>query len=139
MGTYNGLARFGGMRFVTFDPVNTPALAHARIRQLYVDNLGTLWINTFDGSMTSFRNGAFTLEWKGDGELDPDASLLSSIVEAGDVLAESRVFRPSRAPLPRAAVGRTGCLPTRSRAANAWPMAGEPSGFATSTTIWAAS
>src|SRR5580692_4466314 len=26
VGTYNGLSRFDGVRFVTFDPANTPAL-----------------------------------------------------------------------------------------------------------------
>src|SRR5690349_19012150 len=42
IGTYNGLARFDGKRFVTFDPANTPALLHAHIRKLYVDRQGTL-------------------------------------------------------------------------------------------------
>ena len=27
IGTYNGLVRFDGVRFVVFDPANTPALA----------------------------------------------------------------------------------------------------------------
>jgi signal transduction histidine kinase/ligand-binding sensor domain-containing protein len=78
VGTYNGLVRFDGVRFVTFDPVNTPALAHARVRKLSVDDQGTLWINTFDGSMTSLRNGTFALEWTGAEGLDPDATLVSS-------------------------------------------------------------
>ena len=78
VGTYNGLARFDGMRFVTFDPANTPALAHARVRKLSVDDQGTLWINTFDGSMTSLRHGTFAREWTGEEGLDPDATLVSS-------------------------------------------------------------
>lgn len=79
IGTYNGLTRFDGVRFVTFDPANTPALAHARIRKLAVDGLGTLWINTYDGSMTSMRNGIFTREWNGvEGVYDPDVTLVSS-------------------------------------------------------------
>ncbi len=78
IGTYNGLARFDGLRFVTFDPANTPALAHARVRKLSVDNQGTLWINTFDGSMTSLRQGTFAREWTGAEGLDPDAILVSS-------------------------------------------------------------
>lgn len=65
IGTYNGLARFDGVRFVTFDPVTTPALKSARISALFVDSWGTLWINTYDGSMTSLRNGVFTNEWQG--------------------------------------------------------------------------
>src|SRR5262249_55546607 len=37
VGTYDGLARFDGVRFVTFDPANTPALGHVRIQGLYLD------------------------------------------------------------------------------------------------------
>src|SRR5205823_11581610 len=32
-GTYNGLARFDGVRFVHFDPNNTPELKRSRIRR----------------------------------------------------------------------------------------------------------
>src|SRR3954469_16190216 len=78
VGTYNGLVRFDGLRFVTFDPATTPALAHARVRKLSVDDEGTLWINTFDGSMTSFRRGKFEREWTKAEGLDPDATLVSS-------------------------------------------------------------
>ncbi|MCX6896951.1 MAG: hypothetical protein NTZ16_15995, partial [Verrucomicrobia bacterium] len=70
VGTYNGLARFDGVRFVNFDPFGTPELTHARVRRLFVDAAGTLWVNTFDGSLTSYRDGKFTLEWKGDGSAD---------------------------------------------------------------------
>ena len=65
VGTYNGLARFDGVRFVTFDPANTPELKHARVVGLFVDAEGTLWINTYDGSMTAWRHGFFTREWQG--------------------------------------------------------------------------
>lgn len=71
VGTYNGLARFDGVRFVNFDPFTTPELAHPRVRRLFVDDGGTMWANTFDGSLSSYRNGKFKLEWKGDGS--PDA------------------------------------------------------------------
>ncbi|MFM2082713.1 MAG: hypothetical protein RL380_1404 [Verrucomicrobiota bacterium] len=70
VGTYNGLARFDGARFVTFDPRDVPALANPRVRRLFVDAGGTLWVNTFDGSLTSYRDGKFNLEWKGDGSAD---------------------------------------------------------------------
>ena len=79
VGTYNGLARFDGIQFVTFDPANTPALAHARVRKLFVDNQGTLWINTLDGSLTSLKGGTFALEWKGGEGIDPDVTLISSV------------------------------------------------------------
>lgn len=64
IGTYNGLTRFDGVKFVSYDPENTPALRRARVRRLFVDEGGTLWINTYDGSLTSFKSGVFTLEWQ---------------------------------------------------------------------------
>src|ERR1700683_1757072 len=59
VGTYDGLARFDGVRFVTFDPVNTPELRNARVQGLFVDSTGTLWINTYRGALTSYRDGVF--------------------------------------------------------------------------------
>ena len=63
IGSYDGLARFDGIRFVTFDPSNTPALPHPRIERLFTDASGTLWINTHDGSLASWRAGRFATEW----------------------------------------------------------------------------
>ena len=62
VGTYNGLARFDGARFVTFDPVNTPALTQTRVQGLFLDANGTLWINTYRGGLTSYRDGEFRNE-----------------------------------------------------------------------------
>lgn len=77
-GTYNGLARFDGVQFVRFDPDNTPALMRARIRRLALDVEGRLWINTYDGSLTAYRDGEFSLEWLGDGSADATVTLVSS-------------------------------------------------------------
>jgi signal transduction histidine kinase/ligand-binding sensor domain-containing protein len=62
IGTYNGLARFDGARFVTFDPVNQPELGQSRVQGLFLDANGTLWINTFRGGLTSYRAGEFRNE-----------------------------------------------------------------------------
>ena len=78
IGTQNGLLRFDGLRFVAFDPDNTPALAHARVEHLFVDGTGTLWANTYDGSLTSMRRGIFEREWKGAGPVDFEAFLAGS-------------------------------------------------------------
>ena len=84
VGTYNGVARFDGVRFVTFDPANTPELGHARVRKLFVDARGTLWICTFDGSLTTYRDGKFSLEQRSgrfsQGELSLVASSASEVV-----------------------------------------------------------
>src|SRR5262249_54466783 len=77
VGTYNGLARFDGERFITYYPENTPALKHARIRRLVAGPDGTLWISAHDGSITSYRDGKFSLEWAGEGLADSAATLVS--------------------------------------------------------------
>jgi ligand-binding sensor domain-containing protein len=78
VGTYNGLARFDGERFVKFYPENTPALKYARIRRLVTGSDGTLWISAHDGSITAYRNGKFSLEWAGEGVADSAATLISA-------------------------------------------------------------
>ena len=99
VGTYNGLARFDGVKFVTYDPVNTPALGHARIRDLFLDGGGTLWINTYRGGLTSYRDGVFRREWDGPGEFDLHTTLeywssnsVVFVTQFGEVL-ESRPDR----------------------------------------------
>ena len=93
VGTYNGLARFDGVRFVNFDPVNTPALSQARVQGLFVDTNGTLWINTFRGGLTSYRDGVFRNEWPDQPTFDLHTTLVQSssnrvtfVTQFGEVL-----------------------------------------------------
>ena len=92
VGTYAGLARFDGVRFVTFDPVNTPALSQARVQGLYLDAAGTLWISTFRGGLTSYRDGVFRNEWPDQAAFDLHTTLVASssnlvtfVTQFGDV------------------------------------------------------
>src|SRR5579871_5988104 len=57
MGTEEGLVRFDGMQFTTYDTSNTPAIVHPRIRAVYQDRQGTFWIGTLGGGITLMRNG----------------------------------------------------------------------------------
>lgn len=58
LGTFNGLARFDGMRFVVFDEGNTPALGSSRIIQLRTDvHDGGLWIVTEPGGLARLVGG----------------------------------------------------------------------------------
>jgi signal transduction histidine kinase/ligand-binding sensor domain-containing protein len=114
VGTQNGLLRFDGVRFVTFDPDNTPALAHARVEHLFVDAAGTPWANTYDGSLTSIRDGVFRHEWTGSGPVDFEAFLAPSrdgeaafVLDRGGVIHRGRdrgapwqVWRPPGGALP---------------------------------------
>jgi signal transduction histidine kinase/ligand-binding sensor domain-containing protein len=93
VGTYNGLARFDGVRFVHFDPVNTPALSQPRVQALFLDTNGTLWINTFRGGLTSCRNGVFRNEWPDQPTFDLHTTLVQSasnlvtfVTQFGEVL-----------------------------------------------------
>jgi signal transduction histidine kinase/ligand-binding sensor domain-containing protein len=93
VGTYNGLARFDGARFVTFDPVNTPALGQPRVQGLFLDANGTLWINTFRGGLTSYRAGVFRNEWPDQPTYDLHTTLAASasnlvtfVTQFGEVL-----------------------------------------------------
>ena len=93
VGTYNGLARFDGARFVTFDPVNKPALTQTRVEGLFLDANGTLWINTFRGGLTSYRNGVFKNEFPDRPQYDLHNTLVYSttnmvmfVLQFGDVI-----------------------------------------------------
>ena len=46
VGTLNGLARFDGIHFTTFDENNTPGLKSSRIVRLFEDSQSNLWIGT---------------------------------------------------------------------------------------------
>ena len=85
IGTYNGLARFDGVRFVTFDPVNTPALSQTRVQGLFFDANGMLWINTFRGGLTSYHDGVFRNEWPDQATFDLHTTLVYFVVESGHV------------------------------------------------------
>jgi signal transduction histidine kinase/ligand-binding sensor domain-containing protein len=59
LGTFNGLARFDGVRFTVFNARNTPDLGDSGILQLQVDEMGTLWIVTQRGGLVRMSAGRF--------------------------------------------------------------------------------
>ena len=67
LATEDGLVRYGGRNFVTFDERNAPGLGDRFIRSLATGPDGSLWIGTMsglarykDGKFESFRNEAAT-------------------------------------------------------------------------------
>jgi PAS domain S-box-containing protein len=58
-GTENGVVRFDGVRFVTFDIGNTPTLKSNEIDALLVDHRGDLWLGTHGGGLTVLSHGVF--------------------------------------------------------------------------------
>ena len=59
IGTYNGLARFDGARFVCFNSDNTPEMSSSRVTSLFEDADGVLWIGHEGGEVTRYMNGTF--------------------------------------------------------------------------------
>ncbi len=70
LGTYNGLARFDGVRFTVFAEGPTPELQSSRVTSLFEDHEGALWIGHETGGLTRFKDGRFQAmeiraAWKG--------------------------------------------------------------------------
>lgn len=70
LGTYNGLARFDGVRFTVFDDNNTPALRSSRITSLFAAPDNSLWIGAESGDVSRYKDGSFTamplrINWHG--------------------------------------------------------------------------
>ena len=58
--TFDGLARFDGMRFEIFDSERFPALGSNRIVNLLETRDATLWILSEQGHLSRYRQGVFT-------------------------------------------------------------------------------
>lgn len=64
--TFQGLARFDGLEFKTYEPDNTPALPSAGVVSAYRDRQGRVWFSTY-GGMASLHEGQWRRHGKEDG------------------------------------------------------------------------
>ncbi len=60
LSTFDGLARFDGVRFTIFDKGNTKGILNSRFAGIFVDKSGVVWAVTENGVVTIYQNGAFT-------------------------------------------------------------------------------
>ena len=67
VGTFEGLARFDGVEFKTYNCANTPQLKNASITALCPDAEGALWIGTEGGGLVRLRQDRFSLFTTQDG------------------------------------------------------------------------
>jgi len=67
VGSFGGLARFDGARFVSFDRSNLPALRNSGIQSLWPARSGGLWIGTNGGGLTFLKDGAARTHTTADG------------------------------------------------------------------------
>ncbi len=67
LGTEEGLSRFDGIRFVTFNKRNTPGFQSNEVDALLVDRRGDLWIGSHGGGLTLLSHGVFKSFEKRDG------------------------------------------------------------------------
>ena len=60
LATFGGLVRFDGLTFTLFDVANAEGLASNRMKKLYEDRSGALWISHQRGEITRYQDGVFT-------------------------------------------------------------------------------
>ncbi|MFS8064530.1 MAG: two-component regulator propeller domain-containing protein, partial [Luteimonas sp.] len=89
VGTQGGLARFDGVRFITYTPQNEPALAGVWIRTLLVDRRGRMWIGTYKG-LAVYQDGRFSAVPAVDAKRYPTLDVHALVEQAdGTIIAGS--------------------------------------------------
>jgi signal transduction histidine kinase/ligand-binding sensor domain-containing protein len=67
MGTYEGAARFDGVRFRLFNPSNTTGIGNSFVTSLLERRDGDLWLGTYGGGVSRLSGGRFTQYASRDG------------------------------------------------------------------------
>ncbi len=84
LGTLNGLSRFDGQRFTTFDESNTPGLNDSRILNLFEDSQARLWIGTETAGTALMKDGRLLALGRGELSGGGAERRLVSICESAD-------------------------------------------------------
>lgn len=87
--TFDGLARFDGVRFKVFDKSNTKGINGNRFTDLYETQDGTLLFGTDDAGLTVYRNGGFKTYTTADGLPSNQIYLIFPDLTGAPVIATS--------------------------------------------------
>ncbi len=90
VGTLEGLARFDGVEFKTYNGANTPKLKNASITALCPDAEGALWIGTAGGGALRLRQGQFSLFTAQDGIAGDNIRAISQSRDGAIWIASTR-------------------------------------------------
>ncbi|HWZ95510.1 MAG TPA: two-component regulator propeller domain-containing protein [Opitutaceae bacterium] len=82
-GTRGGVSRFDGVNFDTFDDLKENQLKELEVWTLLADPDGSLWIGTFGGGVTRFKDGRFTTYTTADGLVNNFVSCLARDADGG--------------------------------------------------------
>lgn len=83
LATYEGVARFDGVRFAVFDRSNTDAMAQNHVSALLEARDGTLWVGTYGGGLLRYRNRRFEAYAAIDGAPHDLVTALAEDVDGG--------------------------------------------------------
>lgn len=78
LATFNGLVRFDGVRFVTYNRSNTPGIKGNRFGSLFCTPDGDLWAGTEGSGVTQYHQGRFTTYTTQDGLLSDKVDGISA-------------------------------------------------------------
>jgi ligand-binding sensor domain-containing protein len=93
LGTYVGLVRFDGVRFVHYSTANMPQLGQGRVAKLFEDRDGVLWIALESGRLLAFKNGEARIHLPNSPSPDDAAT---AVTIPGDVIRrDDRRDRPT--------------------------------------------
>jgi signal transduction histidine kinase/ligand-binding sensor domain-containing protein len=94
LGTFGGLVRFDGVKFTVFNTGNAPGLKGNRIRWVYEDRAGGLWIALEYGGLAHYDRGRFYTYTESEGLPDAWIELVQEDAQGRLLLSTLRgIFR----------------------------------------------
>ncbi len=110
LATFDGLARFDGVRFTVFNKSNSPGIVTNRFVRLFEDAQGDLWAGTEDGARTQLRQGRFTTYSREQSLPEEIVREISIDGTGGGAPEQKQQLVPGRLPLQALTIADNGAL-----------------------------